>query len=571
MKYILIKTNKVLLLIIVISIFLTTTVFNANAYVTTNHQSQEMILESAVTLDSGWYRAFGGKDDDYGYSVLQASDGGFIIAGTMYFWNGQASNSNVWDAALVKTDINGNKEWQRTYGGRSWDYGFAVQHTADNGYIIAGKTESYGAGQEDAWLIKTDENGFEQWNKTYGDEQINAVGASSCVQQTEDGGYILVGYTFNLKTDSYDAWLIKTDENGNEQWNKTYGGPDIDVCLSVQQTDDLGYILCGYTYSYGAGLDDVWLIKTDANGNEQWNKTFGGANYDVAYQIQKTADGGYILGGKTASYGLGSYDFWLIKTDENGVRQWDETYGGTGSEEAKSVQLTNDGGYVLFGGTDSYGVGGYDFWLVKTDGNGVKQWDKTYGGSRHDYGFCVKQTNDDGYILGGYTSSHWEYGGNDFWLVKTDANGNAPYHPPTAPVIKGRRICLLGTYKYTFKSSDAGGGDIKYYIDWDGGGSWTDYYPAGQTITFSNTWTDDWGIILMIKTVTAFAKDTTGLRGPGTELKVIIFRIKWFTDNFVFLHSCQQSQNIKQTFEQSDYLGFDPDNLPSCQTVGDIL
>jgi archaellin len=191
-----------------------------------------------------------------------------------------------------------------------------------------------------------------------------------------------------------------------EQWNRTFGGTGVDFANFSFQTSD-GYIFVGVTYSYGAGSSDAWLIKTDSNGNEIWNRTFGGSNWDWTYSVQQTSDGGYILAGQTSSYGAGSSDAWLIKTDSNGNEVWNRTFGGSNSDWTYSVQQTSDGGYILAGATSSYGN---DAWLIKTDSNGNEVWNKTFGGSNWDWTYFVQQTSDGGYILAGQTSS---YGAGD--------------------------------------------------------------------------------------------------------------------------------------------------------------
>jgi hypothetical protein len=242
----------------------------------------------------------------------------------------------------------------KTYGGTYWDFASSVQQTSDGGYIVAGY-----AG--DIFLIKTDANGNVQWTKTYGGTGWDEA---SFVQQTSDGGYIVAGYAGG------DIFLIKTDASGNIQWAKTYGGTYSEWASSVQQTSDGGYIVAGRTYSFGAGLDDIFLIKTDANGNIQWAKTYGGTNYDYAYSVQHTSDGGYIVAGSTESFGAGGWDIFLIKTDANGNIIWAKTYGGTDWDFASSVQQTSDGGYIVAGYTLSFGAGLHDIFLIKTDANG---------------------------------------------------------------------------------------------------------------------------------------------------------------------------------------------------------
>jgi hypothetical protein len=254
------------------------------------------------------------------------------------------------------------EEWDRTFGGTSSDFAYSVQQTTDSGYVLVGHTDSFGAGSNDAWLVKTDANGMMQWNRTFGRPKSDTAWA---VRQTAEGGYVLAGYTNSFGAGGYDFWLVKTDANGNELWNRTFGGPSGDFAHSVQQTVDGGYILSGDTNSFGAGSYDFWLVKTDANGMMQWNRTFGGTSIEGTYSVQQTTDGGYILSGDTNSFGAGSYDFWLVKTDANGMMQWNRTFGGTSDEEAYSAQQTTDGGYILAGHTDSFGAGSYDAWLVK--------------------------------------------------------------------------------------------------------------------------------------------------------------------------------------------------------------
>jgi hypothetical protein len=255
----------------------------------------------------------------------------------------------------------------KTYGGTNWDWAYSVQQTSDGGYIVAGYTWSFSVGYYDIFLIKTDANGNVIWAKTYGGASFDWA---TSVQQTSDGGYIVAGATWSFGAGNGDIFLIKTDANGNLQWAKTYGGTFGEYARSVQQTSDGGYIVAGNTSSFGAGAVDIFLIKTDANGNMQWAKTYGGIYTDSATSVQQTSDGGYIVAGATWSFGAGNGDFFLIKTDANGNIIWAKTYGGTSYDLATSVQQTSDGGYIVAGFTTSFGAGYYDIFLIKTDANG---------------------------------------------------------------------------------------------------------------------------------------------------------------------------------------------------------
>jgi hypothetical protein len=377
-----------------------------------------------------WEKTFGGQDNDWGDSVQQTSDGGYIIVGGT-----KSYGAGGVDVYLIKVDANGNMRWSKTFGGRGDDWGFSVQQTSDGGYIIVGMTESYGAGGWDVYLIKVDANGNMRWSRTFGGRGDDR---GFSVQQTSDGGYIIVGETESYGAGGLDVYLIKVDANGNMRWSKTFGGQDIDRGLSVQQTSDGGYIIVGGTESYGAGETDVYLIKVDANGNMQWSKTFGGQGFDWGRSVQQTSDGGYIIVGETRSYGAGGLDVYLIKVDANGNMQWSKTFGGARNDWGSSVQQTSDGGYIIVGYTESYGAGETDVYLIKVDANGNMRWSKTFGGQDIDRGLSVQQTSDGGYIIVGETESYGA-GGLDVYLIKLGL-GTIPTTP--TPVTTPAQIPL---------------------------------------------------------------------------------------------------------------------------------
>jgi|GEM_PF-2734671 len=330
------------------------------------------------------------------------------------------SSTTTVSSTTTTTISTGTRQWIKTYGGDSADEAYSILQTKDGGYIVAGSTQSFGAGRYDGWVIKLDASGNIIWQKTYGDILEDLI---QSVTQLSSGDYIVAGYTHgsHLK----DVWVLKLDSTGNILWQKTYGGNSDDVANSIEKTADGGFILTGYTESFGAGRSDVWVLKLDSAGEIIWQKTYGGGNYDFGNSIQQTEDGGFIVAGITESFGAGGQDLLLLKLDSNGNIVWQKAYGGSDWDSGSSVQQTADGGYVVAGSTQSFGAGNYDAWILKVDGNGNIVWQKTYGGINTDGAVSIKQTTDDGYIAAGTTES-FGYG-RDLWILKVDRNGEIPY------------------------------------------------------------------------------------------------------------------------------------------------
>ena len=307
-----------------------------------------------------WQKVFGGSNDDRAYSIQQTSDGGYIVAG--YTW----SSSNREEVYILKLDANGNKVWEKTFGGSYDDRAYCIQQTSDGGYIVAGYTKSFGAGGEDVYILKLGANGNKVWEKTFGGSSDDLA---YFIQQTSDGGYVVAGYTWS-SSKWEDVYILKLDANGNKVWEKTFGGSDNDGAYSVQQTNDGGYVAAGYTKSFGSGWYDAYVLKLDENGNNVWEKTFGGNSWDEACSIQQTSDGGYIVAGYTKSFGAGGEDVYILKLDAVGNKVWEKILGGSYDERAYCIQQTSDGGYIVAGYTSPFGAGNYDVYIIKMDANG---------------------------------------------------------------------------------------------------------------------------------------------------------------------------------------------------------
>jgi hypothetical protein len=380
-----------------------------------------LLVSTALAQEPGdtlWTRTYGGTDWDYANSVRQTSDGGYIIAGSS--WSLGAGN---YDYYLVKTDANGDTLWTRTYGGSLADECSSVRQTSDGGYILAGNTSSFGAGDADLYVVKTDADGDTLWTRTYGG---GAYDYGSDVQQTSDGGYIIAAGTYSFGGSDLDPWLVKMDASGDTLWTRLYPGyleTQTAQFAAVQQTSDGGYIAVGRT-EVERRRYDIYVVKTDAVGDTLWTRIyFLAGQYEMAQSVQQTSDGGYILTGYSNT--PGTDDVYLVKTNSTGDTLWTRAYGGSGQDWGHWGEQTPDGGYIVAGWTASFGQNpGYaNCWLLKTDSSGDTLWTRTYGGDSSDVASSAQQTADGGYVLAGYTNS-FGAGERDFYLVKVA--GEAP-------------------------------------------------------------------------------------------------------------------------------------------------
>jgi len=311
--------------------------------------------------------------------------------------------------------------WFKHYGGSNDDRGWSIQQTSDVGYIIAGTTESYTYGNGDFAIYKLNSSGSKVWFKHYGGTGYEL---GSSIQQTSDGGYIVAGTTGSYSHGGADFAIYKLNSSGNKVWFKHYGGASgDDFGSSIQQTSDGGYIVSGSTSSYTNGADDFAIYKLDSSGSKVWFKHYGGTGFESGESIQQTSDGGYIVAGYTNSYTYGGYDFAIYRLDSSGNKVWFKHYGGTSDERALSIQQTSDGGYIVAGYTHSYTYGSWDFAIYKLNSDGNKTWLKHYGGSNSDQGQSIKQTSDGGYIVAGDTNSY-THGLDDCAIYKLDSDGN---------------------------------------------------------------------------------------------------------------------------------------------------
>ena len=375
-------------------------------------------LSSFAQPDTLWTKVIGEPElQDGAGDIQQLPDGSFIVTGGT-----AAFGALLLDVYLIKINSSGDVVWSNTFtnpGGPSMSGGYSVKQTTDGGYIILAQSYVFG-GSFDGIMIKTDASGNEEWIQSYdsGDDELVYE-----VAQTSDGGYIFAGGQGVVVQDHADGWLVKTDASGNVEWEQLYGGDEDDAFYALDQTSDGGYVMFGFTQSYGLSDSYMWMVKADANGNEEWNRSFGGGLGEWCYDGMQTSDGGYIMTGYTLSYSATGQDAWLVKTDAAGNEEWSQNYGGQYNDYGNSVKQTPDGGYVVGGYSSSFSAGGdSDFWIFKTDADGVEEWNQSYGGTEDEDFESLALTTDDGYILAGMSDSFDEDG--DVYLVRLEGSGS---------------------------------------------------------------------------------------------------------------------------------------------------
>jgi hypothetical protein len=405
---------KTLLKPLSLALFVAATLPTQSAHIQTSPPSNTL---PATGPSPHFCKAIGGKNDDGGNSLIQTSDGGYAIAGvTISFGAGSE------DVYVVKLDAHGNLQWTKTIGGKNWEWGYSLIQTSDGGYAITGATTSFGAGGYDVYVVKLDANCNLQWTKTIGGPETEE---GRSLIQTSDGGYAIAGYTESFGAGEWDVYVVKLDAKGNLQWTRTIGGKKLEVGVSLIQTPDGGYAIAGYTKSFGTGEWDVYVVKLDAKGNLQWNKTIGGPAHEIGFSLIQTSDGGYAITGATRSFGAGGTDVYVVKLDANGSLQWTKTIGGKKEDGSTSLIQTSDGGYAISGVTNSFGPGGGDVYVVKLDANGNLQWTKTISAKNKNLiQSSIIQTSDGSYVIAGTTRSFGS-GRRDVYIVKIDKNGDA--------------------------------------------------------------------------------------------------------------------------------------------------
>lgn len=404
-------------------------------------------------IDSLWSRSYGGPSFDQCNTVLPTADGGYIIAGS---WANPATYTFAW---VIKCDANGDSVWSRHFGDGNGDNVIDLQPTSDGGYIMAGITYNTGGG--DYSLRKLDVNGNEEWEQSYG---TPALEQAHNVLQTADGGYVLMG--FSQATGNSDFWFVRTNSVGDSLTSQRHGGGGQDLGWGMNPTPDGGYMLAGVTSSTGAGLTDMWVVKVNEDGVHQWDRSYGSPLSDQCYAITPSDDGGFYLSGMTQGFGAALWDYWLVRIESDGDTLWTRRYGGPGFERVRSMETDNDGNIIMAGFTTGFGSGANDMWLVKAAPNGDSLWSMTLGTTGGERANCMVPTADGGHIVVGYIDPLND-GFTDHWLVKTGVVGG-PLTPPESLTIHARNDSLyfywsmtVGSVDYALMSSESSDGPFE--------------------------------------------------------------------------------------------------------------
>lgn len=356
-----------------------------------------------------WDRTFGGPASDWAYAMTGTHDGGLAAAGRT-----ESKGAGREDAWVVRVDGSGRQLWDKTFGGKAVDRARAIIATRDGGLAVAGATESKGAGPFDAWVLKLDAAGELVWDRHFGGD---ATDWASALVETDDGGLAVAAYTQASAEEPFDFWVIKLDADGAQIWDRKFGGNATDWASAIAEMNDGSLAVVGHTESHGAGDADMWVLKLSANGELLWDRTFGGIARDYASAVFASGDGGLLVAGQTESRGAGGVDIRLVKLDTEGEPVWDRTFGGAQDDWVRAIIETRDGGHAAAGYTMSQGAGLYDVWVLKFDHNGQLVWESTFGGSGNEWARALVETPDGGLATAGDTWSKGQ-GKSDVWLLK---------------------------------------------------------------------------------------------------------------------------------------------------------
>lgn len=378
-----------------------------------------MFISSQLCAQIVYQTTYGGSASDQSFSLVGTDDGGFLNFG-------YTSDLGTADFMLVKTDDEGQLEWSKALGGPSGDFGQQVRRTLDNGFIMTGWTASYGAGDDDVLLVKTDDEGTVEWAKTYGRDGTDR---GRSVSQTADGGYVIFGHTSAFGLSANDLYLIKTDALGDTVFVKTFGGIEStnENGWWIEETSDGGFITTGNT-AQGPGTSNLLMVKFDSAGDTLWTRAFGGEGGQTSgLCVLENENSEYIATGWTNAFGAGGRDVFTVKTDQDGTLIWSKTYGGIDNDDSQGIVIDPLGGYGIVGTSSSYnnkGLNADEVFTVWIEDNGDVSYASSFGGSQDELIFAVAASTSQGIAYAGTSDSQGQ-GAEDVLLVMTLIDGAA--------------------------------------------------------------------------------------------------------------------------------------------------
>jgi hypothetical protein len=416
-----------------------------------------MLIGTAPSWAAGtWAQHLGAGGVDVLGALAPTADGGMLMAGYT-----DSSGAGMADGWVVRLDVAGRVRWSTVIGGSANDSFYSVQPTADGGAICAGDTLSVDS-DGDGWIAMLDRDGEVVWQKLYGGDRSDSLRS---IQRTGDGGYVVAGYTQSYgMAGSVDAWVLKLDQDGAIQWQRTYGGSNYDDAFAITLAPSGGYAVCGEGNSFGDVDGEVWCLRLEGDGELVWQKAIGGASADLADDLVAVSGGGYVIAAETFSFGAGNFDLWALKLDDSGELVWQQAIGGAQEEDIGTVAATAGQGVVLTSGTTSFGAGQSDAWLLRLDGAGGLVWQRTYGGAGRESGYAVAALDDGRIVTAGFTDTYGA--GGDTLTLRLDADGGVDDGDCTLPAAPNPTVtntsAVATTTNATVASSNAAATDSNF-------------------------------------------------------------------------------------------------------------
>lgn len=380
--------------------------------------SSFLFLPFVTIAQNYWAKTYGGNSEDSPWKIVNIPNSGFAIEGRT-----RSFGSSSEDFLFFTADSNGTPLLQKVFKANNLDEPYAMTRTSDGGYLIGGNSNSFGEGSKDIVFLKLNSNGGIEWQKSIGGYYDEAV---LSVIQTSDGDYIAAGWSFSVGAGGTDAWILKITPNGNLQWQKTYGSKGYDFAHSVVETTDGGIVFVGQSDIASGSDNDVWIVKLDNSGNIVWQKTYGGSKDESGRAVLQNPDGTLIVGAWSKSFGNSSSDFWLLKLNPDGSIIWQKAYLANGEDNFFAIERTKNDGYILVGGSNSIDNSDYDFLVLRVDGDGSIVWKKAYGGNETDQASSIAIPENGGFLVAGWSFSFSESISSDILVLKIDEDGNLP-------------------------------------------------------------------------------------------------------------------------------------------------